>query len=382
MTNVIQPRLTPGMHLMPIRSVLPLKHSASEAYKANFSNQGDCDFQAFHHDLYRAVGKGRWWVMEQQPGPVNWAPYNPSPAEGMIKLWTWEAFAHGAEVVSYFRWRQLPFAQEQLHSGLYRPDNNEAEAIEEIRSIVKELAGADEVQPSEAEVAIVFDYDADFSWAVQPHGDGLNYFQLIFETYQTLRQLGMSIDFVSSASECISTYKVVFIPGLVHMSEGLKEAISTSDALCVVGPRSAARTGDMEIPCPLPPDLKNFDCIVSRLESLRPNVKVELESGGSITRYREWIETTEEVLEKAKDGLPVLLGDNNVMYLAAMLDDEARKRLFSSILNGVGIPTRDLPVGVRIKETSTETFWFNYDRRPHSVNGVHLDAFSFRRELK
>ena len=42
--------------------------------------------------------------MEQQPGPVNWAPYNPDPAPGMIRLWTWEAIAHGADVVSYFRW--------------------------------------------------------------------------------------------------------------------------------------------------------------------------------------------------------------------------------------------------------------------------------------
>ncbi|CAN0588421.1 unnamed protein product, partial [Ectocarpus sp. 12 AP-2014] len=37
----------------------------------DYARQGDPDFQAFHHDLYRAVGKnGRWWVMEQQPGPV------------------------------------------------------------------------------------------------------------------------------------------------------------------------------------------------------------------------------------------------------------------------------------------------------------------------
>ena len=31
---------------------------------------GDPDFQAFHHDLYRGMGRLR--VMEQQPGPVNW----------------------------------------------------------------------------------------------------------------------------------------------------------------------------------------------------------------------------------------------------------------------------------------------------------------------
>ncbi|MEL6524008.1 MAG: beta-galactosidase, partial [Pseudomonadota bacterium] len=44
-------------------------------HKLAYLRQGDPDFQAFHHDLYRCVGRGRWWVMEQQPGPVNWAPH-------------------------------------------------------------------------------------------------------------------------------------------------------------------------------------------------------------------------------------------------------------------------------------------------------------------
>ena len=73
-----------------------------ETHKRKFLRSGDPDFPAFHHDLYRTCGRGRYWVMEQQPGPVNWAPYNPSPHPGMVRLWTHEAFAHGAEVVSYF----------------------------------------------------------------------------------------------------------------------------------------------------------------------------------------------------------------------------------------------------------------------------------------
>ena len=48
-------------------------------HKAKFLQQGDPDMQGFHHDLYRAVGRGRWWVMEQQPGPVNWGPVQPRP---------------------------------------------------------------------------------------------------------------------------------------------------------------------------------------------------------------------------------------------------------------------------------------------------------------
>ncbi len=95
---------------------------ADDVFKNRYMKQGHPDFQAFHHDLYRAVGKGRWWIMEQQPGPVNWAPYNPAPLPGMVRLWTWEALAHGAENVLYFRWRQAPFAQEQMHTGLYLPN--------------------------------------------------------------------------------------------------------------------------------------------------------------------------------------------------------------------------------------------------------------------
>ncbi len=112
----------------------------SESFKKQFSRAGDPDFQAFHHDLYRATSNGRWWVMEQQPGPVNWAPHNPAPRDGMVRLWTLEAFAHGAETVSYFRWRQAPFAQEQMHSGLLRPNREKAEGSVEAQIVAAELA--------------------------------------------------------------------------------------------------------------------------------------------------------------------------------------------------------------------------------------------------
>ena len=103
--------------------VLEDSAGAAPERQRRYMRQGAPDFQAFHDDLYRAVGRGRWWVMEQQPGPVNWAPCNPAPLPRMVRLWTWEAFAHGAEAVLLFRWRQAPFAQEQMHAGLLRPDS-------------------------------------------------------------------------------------------------------------------------------------------------------------------------------------------------------------------------------------------------------------------
>ncbi len=115
------------------------RHGRDDAWKRWYLRAGDPDFQAFHHDLYRGCTQ-RWSVMEQQPGAVNWAPWNPAPHPGMVRAWTHEAIAHGAEMVSYFRWRQAPFAQEQFHAGLNLPDNTPDIALAEVRQVADEMA--------------------------------------------------------------------------------------------------------------------------------------------------------------------------------------------------------------------------------------------------
>ncbi len=170
---------------------------ATPDHKARYMRQGDPDMQAFHHDLYRAVGRGRWWVMEQQPGPVNWAPWNPAPLPGMARLWAWEAFAHGAETVVYFRWRQAPFAQEQQHAGLLRPDSADAPALAEARQVARELAEMPEAGTARAPVALIFDYASDWAWRTQPQGADFDYFRLSFAFYRALRRAGLSVDVIA-----------------------------------------------------------------------------------------------------------------------------------------------------------------------------------------
>jgi beta-galactosidase len=96
-------------------------------------------------------------------GPVNWAPWNPDPLPGTARLWAWEAFAHGAEAVYYFHWRQAPFAQEQMHSV-------PALAYAEAAQVAKELAGAPHVAAGPAKGAVIFDYASAWAWQTQPHG--------------------------------------------------------------------------------------------------------------------------------------------------------------------------------------------------------------------
>ena len=350
-----------------------------DAYKRRFARQGDPDFQAFHHDLYRAVGRGRMWIMEQQPGPVNWAPFNPLPRPGMVRLWSWEAFAHGAEVVSYFRWRQAPMAQEQMHAGLLRPDSAEAPGLAEARQVALEIAEAPEVSAAQAPVAIVFDYDADWAWNVQPHGRGLDYFWLVFDTYRALRAMGQSIDVLPPDTRDFTGYRVVAVPGMMHMPQALKDALAASGTRVVIGPRSAARDRNMRIPTPLPPDLPGLDVRVSRVESLRADMPLGLEGGGAVIGYREVLEGTAEVILKTETGDAVLVGGDRLHYLSGWLDQAGLRRVLSRICLSAGLDVLDLPDGVRVRDTGAERFWFNYDIEPHDVAGLRLEPTSVLR---
>lgn len=345
-----------------------------------FMRQGDPDFQAFHHDLYRAVGRGRWWVMEQQPGPVNWAPFNPAPLPGMVRLWTWEAFAHGAEAVCYFRWRQAPFAQEQMHAGLLRPDSVDAPAMAEAVKVAVELTDAPEVNEAIAPVALIFDYDAEFAWDTQPQGQGLSYFGLVFDLYRALRKLGVSVDIVPSSTRDFAGRKLVIASGLMTMSDGLKQVLAASDAQVLLGPRTAARTAEMAIPVPLPPAIERLDVTVSLVETLRADRPIALAEGGVFQGYREEIEGTADVVESLADGHAAVMREGALTYLAGWPDDLAATRLMKELCARAGVDVMDLPAGLRLRDCGTERFWFNYGADAVTFEGRVFEPASVLRE--
>lgn len=345
---------------------------ADAVRQRTYARQGDPDFQALHHDLYRAVGRGRWWVMEQQPGPVNWAPHNPIPLPGMVRLWTWEAFAHGAEAVCYFRWRQAPFAQEQMHAGLLRPDHADAAVMEEVRAVTAELTDAPDVVPAQSRVALVFDYDADFAWAVQPHGSDLSYFGLILHVYRALRRLGLSVDILPVTARDFAGYDLIMAPGLMVLDADLAQALGKSGAQVIYGPRTGARNGEMSIPVPLPPAIAGLDVTVAEVESLRADISVPLENGGSVIAYREVLEGGADVVLRTEQGEPVAMQQARQTYLGGWLDEISMKQFIEAACAEAQIETMQLPDGVRTRATGSERFWFNYTDQTVTCHGVTL----------
>ncbi len=351
----------------------------SDEEKRNFSRQGNPDFQAFHHDLYRSVGKGRWWIMEQQPGPVNWAPYNPAPLDGMVRLWTWEAFAHGAENVCYFRWRQVPYAQEQMHSGLLRPDSKPAEGFFEAKKVVDEIKSSRELETKKSSIAVMFDYDADAMWNIQPQGKGLTYFGLIFDIYCSLRRLGLSIDFISPNYENLDDYNLVILSGMKNITEELKKKLENSKSEILIGPRSSAKTKNISIPTTLPPNISNLDVTVTRVQTLRPDMNIPLKNKGNIKGYFENLEGKAKDLITTSDNQSVAKCEENITYLGSWLDQIGFDDLFYKLCEKAGISIEIMPYGVRRRETTEYEFWFNYNA--FDVNTIHgnIKAADFSR---
>lgn len=343
-----------------------------EDNKRRYLGVGDPDNQALHHDLYRACGQvrngeaeGRWWVMEQQPGPVNWAPWNPAPFPGAVRLWAWEAFAAGAEVVSYFRWRQPSFAQEQMHEALLLPDAEPNEAYEVCRRVSSELEKIGAVsRPERSDVALVFDYESAWAWQIQPQGRDFDYLDLVMRFYRALRQWGVSVDVVPPAPEAVAARKLVVAPGLFAGSQPFVDALAASDATILLGPRTGSKSTDFAIAEGLPPGpfRKLIDLRIRRVESLPPFVDVPLQGGGRFDGWRDFLVlgdnlTTHRV---SGDGHDAHVSQGRVHYLGGRPDAETAKAVIGELLREAGVEVLDLHRDTRVRDNGSVRYVFNY----------------------
>ncbi|MCX7899396.1 MAG: beta-galactosidase trimerization domain-containing protein, partial [Methylocystis sp.] len=312
---------------------------------------------------------------------VNWAPWNPLPAKGAVRMWTFEAFAAGAEVVSYFRWRQAPFAQEQMHEGLLLPNFEPNEALQAVAQVARELDAIDaKVATQRADVALIFDYESAFAWKIEPQGDDFAYFDIILDFYSGLRRLGLSVDVVAPTPEATQNRKMIVAPALFASSEALAEALAASGAVILLGPRTGSKTADFQIPANLPPgDFQPLvDIAVRRVESLRPSISIPVDAaaGACFRRWREIIAAGEAaiVVHRCVDGEAALTRCGSAYYLAGLPNAALRDAVLRRLAAEAGFDLLDLPDGVRIRDNGPMRYVFNYGDRDVDISLIIGDA--------
>lgn len=102
-------------------------------------------------------------VMEQQSGPGGWDARirQPAPKPGQMRLWTFQSIAHGADYISYFRWRTSRIGTEIYWHGINDYSNEPNRRLDELKRISSEIGCIAAVTGTKyrAGVALMKDYD-------------------------------------------------------------------------------------------------------------------------------------------------------------------------------------------------------------------------------
>ncbi|BDP40730.1 beta-galactosidase [Deinococcus aetherius] len=369
-----------------------------EEDRNHFARTGHPDLVGWNHDVYRGLlrGAGRlgregegtpngFWVMEQQCGQVNWAPFNPLPADGAVALWTAQAWAHGADVVSYFRWRAATMAQEVLHSGLLRHDETPDRGYAEVAALNQARFPLGEVP---ARVALLHDYESLWLLGAQPHSASLSYWAQTVTYYRALRSLGVDVDILHPDAD-LGGYAVVVAPAITLATEERAVRWATAvegGARLVCGPRTGFRTPSGQAwaqgqPGPLAEllgvRLLQFDSLRSGLTQKVAGPEGDFQAHAWAESYRlAGAEATHTYVGGPQGGLPAVTRQGRATVIGAHSDALIRAVL-RDVLAEAGVETVDLPDGVRLSRRAGVTLVQNWNPEAVTWEGRTLAPVSF-----
>lgn len=372
------------------------------------------DYQALNHAMYRGIAgaaydqsSGPFGVMELEPGMLNWNQFRVSPWEGMVRLWSLETYAASGDLVSYFRWRQVPYAQEQTLSGLHISDGSKDEGFFEAQDVavndlptLREELGTNNTHEPQGDVALVFDYSSVWTWTIEPYSGswdvksatyadaGLKYIDLVYTFYSSLRRLGLSIDIVGP-EQSLSGYKMVVVPSMPIIPDQFNTILSSyTDGPVVFGPRSAALTANFSYAPGIQPSQgalrDHLPLRVTRIETPPTYANSGVQYAGSnysISFWEEWVscerqnatsKVTVTSTSKHRSGKPAACSSSDdtpwhylgfnppADFLVAYLGDVAAGAGISDLTGKTASKENDLGSTLRLLRRGNLLWAFNY----------------------
>lgn len=197
----------------------------------NYPANGDSHTKiAMAHDLMRGLKGGEpFCLMEQTPSVTNWQQYNALKRPGVLRLWSYQAVAHGADTVMFFQMRRSIGACEKYHGAVIdHAGTGNTRVYREVAALGKELQQIGNCfmgAKTKSDIAIVMDWDN--WWAIEysagPSCD-LRYLDEISRYYDALRGMNYNVDFIAPDMD-FSEYKIVIAPVLYMVKQGADERI-------------------------------------------------------------------------------------------------------------------------------------------------------------
>ncbi|WP_339277384.1 beta-galactosidase [Paenibacillus sp. FSL W8-0426] len=187
-------------------------------------------FTAMAHDLMRGLKDGQpFMLMEQTPSQQNWQPYNSLKRPGVMRLWSYQTVAHGADTIMFFQLRRSIGACEKYHGAVIEHVGHEnTRVFREVSQLGQELQMLGDTTLDatvESKVAIVFDWDN--WWAIEKSSGptvALKYVDQIHKYYAAFFRRNIQVDIVSVDAD-LGKYNIVLAPVLYMVKPGFAEKL-------------------------------------------------------------------------------------------------------------------------------------------------------------
>ena len=346
------------------------------------------------HDLTRGFLRKNFWVMETQPGFVNWSPDNNALDKGEVRAMAWHDIGHGADAVSYWQWRSALNGQEEYHGVLVGSDGKPVPLYAEVAQVGAEFAKAGPALAGTSvvsDVAVLHSYDS--KWAIdwQKHNKAFDPIAEIVDYYGAVRNLAHSVDILPPTAD-LKQYKLVVAPGLNVISDAIAKNLTEyvkGGGMLVLGQRSGMKTEDNGLqperqPGPLAELLGGN---VAQFYALEKDVPVSGAWGSGATKI--WAEQlamsspeTKTLMTYGKsngwlDGQPAAItrkvGKGSITYIGAQLGPEQLAAAAKWMMTESGASTAigEMPKGVDlyVRQGKGKTVWIliNFGDETQSV---------------
>ncbi len=182
---------------------------------------------ALQHDATRGFKMRNYWIMEFQSGTPG-ANILKTPARpGDLRRWTYQAIAHGADALLYFRWRTAVLGSEQYWHGILQHSGVPGRKYAEVKRVGEELKQLEPFLTGSVirhDAAIVRDYRNEWVFEIQPHHPDYSYMRQVKNIHRYFFDRHNGVDVIAPDADW-EPYKLLILPHLAISDERLTEKI-------------------------------------------------------------------------------------------------------------------------------------------------------------
>ncbi len=353
---------------------------------------------AFMHDLMGSYN-GRWALMEIQPGQVNWSGVPVLLYPGAVRLWLWTAYAHGAEFITTYRYRQPRFGIELFHHGLVGTDGvTQSPGGREFVQVIDELKRLDAPSTAKPQAAsttkskavahpilmagLLFDFEQLWYFNSLPQARRWDQRKWITQWYGSLARLGFHIEIIHPKTPWPANLSMIVAPGVQMVDEPLVKQFddyASNGGQLVLTCRTGLmdRTGQLFEGPTAAPILPLIGGTIEAYDSLPDDLLGQVEMDGVKHKWGAWAdllyaEPTTKVLAKYADQfytdaaavIQTKRGSGAVTYCGVYAEQSFTDALIEKLATATKLATTALPPRVQIIRRGGYRIALNYQLVP------------------